>query len=125
MKSWDVQSNVVKEIDQIIKLTGTGAAQPTQTFGLGMSVNRTGVGVIEISWQELPGQYVGLKGHGFEATTIAALKGYTVVAGAFDPATAKVVINITNATDTLADLAANQHITLTFAFNKTSLGNQS
>lgn len=115
-RTFDDQSNLVKRKDFVIRLTGNGAAQPTQSFGAGMTVNRTGVGVIEILWQQVPGQYVGLTGRCFEATTQSQLKGFTVVAGDFDTTNLKITLNITNAAEVLADLAAAQSLTLNFTF---------
>jgi hypothetical protein len=113
---WELMGSQPKEVDHFVRMLGTGAAQPTKVEGATVNLNRTGVGVIEIIWPDFPGSYMGCKGFAFEATAQAALKGYSVVIGAFDAANSKVTINITDTADVLADLAAAQNLSLTFAF---------
>lgn len=113
---WELFASQTKEVDHFISMLGTGAATPTKLEGATVSLNRTGVGIIEIIWADFPGSYMGGKGPCFEATTQAALKGYTVVVGDFDTSLLKVTINITNASDALTDLAAAQRLSITFAF---------
>jgi len=115
---WELMSSQPKEVDFFVSMLGTGAAQPTKLEGSGVTLNRTGVGVIEIIWPDFPGTYMGCKGRCFEATTQSAMKGYTMVPGDFDTTNLKITINITNAADTLADLAAAQRLSMTFAFRK-------
>lgn len=113
---WDCKNAQPKVVDHYVCMLGTGAAQPTEIEGASVTLNRTGVGIIEIIWPDFPGSYMGMVGHGFSATAQAALKGYSVVAGAFDTTNLKVTINITDSTNTLADLAAAQNLCLHFAF---------
>ena len=60
-------------------------------------------GVVDLIWPDSQGNFLGVIGHAFEATTQSALKGYTVVAGVFNTTTNTLRLNITNASDTLAD----------------------
>lgn len=115
---FDKSSTLVKAKDHVITLEGAGVGQPVKTDGPGITVNRTGVGVIDLTWDELPGKYVGLTGFGFEATTPADLKGFTVVSTRFDSATLKVTINVTSNLDALTDLVAGQFLTLQFTFRQ-------
>jgi hypothetical protein len=119
--AWNDSSTEPSVVKTIVKFTGTGASQPTKVLGRGITLNRTGVGIIDIVWVEFPGAYVGITGHCFEATTASAVKGYTVVPGAFNTTTRTLTINMTSAADALVDLAALQQLTLEIAFKRTSL----
>lgn len=100
----------------VIRMTGTGASVPTKTFGRGVTLTRASTGLVTLTWAEAPGVYLGITGHCFEANTQSALKGYSVVGGAF--ASNALTLNITDSTNTLADLAANQFLTLTVSFKR-------
>lgn len=115
---WELMDAQPKAVTHFVRMLGTGAAQPTKVEGASVNLNRTGVGVIEVLWPDFPGSYMGCRGHCFEATAQAALKGYSVVIGAFDTTLLKVTINITDSTNTLVDLAAAQNLSLTFGFRK-------
>lgn len=93
-----------------VKFTGAGAAPVVKNFGRGVTCTRIGVGIVNLVFDEAMGTYVGIGGPAFEATTIAALKGYTMVAGVYSATTRTLTINITNAADTLADLAVLQQV---------------
>lgn len=111
-----MKATYVHGVDHFVGIVGAGTAQPTKTEGAAITLNRTGVGIIDVSWSGNPGTYMGVKGRCFESTTIAALKGYSVVAGTYDVTNRKITLNITDASDTLADLAATQRLSITFAF---------
>lgn len=113
---WETYNAQPKTVNHFVKMLGTGAAPVVEVEGASVTLNRTGVGIVDIIWPDFPGSYMGCAGHCYEATTQSALKGYTVVIGAFDTTNLKVTINITNAADTLADLAALQNLSLLFMF---------
>lgn len=115
---WEAMCSQPKTVDHFVSMLGAGAAPVVKLEGASVNLNRTGVGVIEIIWPDLPGAYMGCVGHCFEATAQAALKGYHVVIGDFDASNLKVTINITNTADALTDLAAAQRLSLTFKFRK-------
>lgn len=89
-----------------------------------MTIAYVSTGVVDITWREAPGKFAGVVGFGFEADTQSGLKGWTVVAGAptANPGTGPVTIrlNITNNSDSLADLSASQRLSITFAWAVTS-----
>lgn len=114
--SFDAQCIEPELIEHIIKLAGAGTSVPGKTFGRGVTVGRTGVGVITLTYAEFPGTYVGLTGFGFESATQAGLKGYTVVTNAITSSV--ITINITSAAEALTDLASGQSLTLKFAFKR-------
>lgn len=101
-----------------IKFTGTGAAPVTKVNGRGVATTRTGVGLISLVWDENPGTYLGVGGWCFEATTASAVKGFTVVPGVFNTTTRTLAISITNASETLTDLAALQQLSITVLFKR-------
>ena len=102
------------------KVVGTGAADPTKEEGVGITITRTGAGAYLATWSENPGQYLGSTAT-FEATTITALKGYTVVFGVYSATTKSVAFQVYNSTFAATDLAATQHICVVSHFARTSL----
>lgn len=115
---WEMYATSIKAKHHTVAIQGNGTGQPTQIEGPGMTLNRTAVGVIDITWDQLPGQYIGLVSRSFEAATPSQLKGYSAVCTRFDPTTFKVTLNITDATNTLADLTSTQFLTLSFLFKQ-------
>lgn len=101
-----------------VKFTGAGAAPVVEAFGRGVTCTRTGVGLISLVWDENPGTYLGVGGWCFEATTASAVKGFTVVPGVFNTTTRTLAISITNASETLTDLAALQQLSITVLFKR-------
>lgn len=106
-------------VDQFVSMLGTGASVPTKLFGR-CTITRSGAGVLTLTWPSFQGRYLGLKGFGFEATAPAALKGYSLVVGDWNATTRAIVLNVTDSTNTLADLAAAQRLSLTLAFKRTN-----
>lgn len=104
----------------LIRLTG-GSGLITKNHGKSVTINYISTGIFDVVWSESPtGQYFGFA-HGFDATTVADLKGYTLVGG--QPTTSAPFtqrFNITNASDTLADLTSTQHLYLDIAFRMTN-----
>lgn len=103
----------------IVKFVG-GAAAVTKLFGKALAVNYVGTGIVNLVWKENPGAFVGVLGHCFEATVHAGVKGYTVVAGVYNPATFTLQIQIFNSAFALADLAALQWLTIVLGFKYAS-----
>lgn len=119
LDAWDLASTEHREVDCFVRFTGTGASTPTKDYGRGVTVGRTGAGVITLTWAENQGRYLGVKGFCFEAATQSALKGFTMVPGDYNTSTFTLTLNITGATEVLTDLAAAQHLSLTVAFART------
>ena len=108
----------------IVKFVG-GTAAVTKVFGHGMTVTYVSTGIVDIAWPDTaskPGVFLGCGGHCFEATTASGVKGYTVVPGVYNTTTKTLRVNITNASETLADLAALQWLTLSLLFKEESSG---
>lgn len=89
---------------------GTNAI--TKVWGRGATTTYISTGVVDIKWADNPGTFMGLFGHAFEATVQSGVKGWTAVAGVFSTTTNTLRINLTDNTDTLANLAALQWVSL-------------
>lgn len=120
-QSWQSQSTSPDERMHSIRFVGGAAAVTKVASGFGMIVTYISTGVVDITWLENPGKFLGIRGYCFDGTTQSGLKGFTVVAG--DPPTAApytIRLNITNNSDTLTDLSASQRLSITFAWSATS-----
>ena len=117
-EGWNDQFTEPAVVKTYIKFTGAGAAPVVEVFGRGVTCTRTGVGLVSLIWDENPGTYMGVIGWCFEATTASGVKGYTVVPGVYNTTTRMLAINITNAGETLTDLAAAQQLSITVAFKR-------
>lgn len=115
------RSNLPGTVGHHISLNGAGTSVPTvqAKTGNGMSVARSGVGVLVITWADNPGTFVGFN-YGFGAATATAVDGWTVVRSAFTAATstadATLTLTIFSDTPAAADLATNSILDLTFIF---------
>lgn len=107
-------------VKSFIKFTGAGAAPVVKVFGRGVQTTRTGVGIVNLVWDENPGTYVGVMGWCYEATVQSGVKGYTMVPGVYNTTTRTLTINITNAGETLTDLAAAQQLSINIGFKRTN-----
>jgi hypothetical protein len=116
-----LRSSEADEVDTFIRFTGAGAAPVVKNRGKGVATTRTGVGIVNLVWDESPGVFLGIKSWAFDATAQAGVKGYTVVAGDYTAATRTLTINITNAAEALTDLAAAQRLALTVVFSRTNV----
>jgi hypothetical protein len=116
-----VRSSEPELVESVVKFVG-GTAAVTKVFGQGVTVTYVSTGIVDLTWGTSPGpgNFVGCVGHCFEATTAADVKGYTVVPGVYNTSTRTLRVNITNASDALADLAALQWLTLKLAFKQTA-----
>src|ERR1041385_1788317 len=93
-----------------------GSTAVTKEFGLGVTVTYISTGVVDLVWAENPGTFIGLMGFHFSATTQSGVKGWTVVSGDYSTTTFTLRLNITNSSDTLADLSSTQHLAVLPAF---------
>lgn len=120
LDTWDAKATEPDLTATIVKFTGTGAAPVVKVLGRGVACTRTGVGIVNLVWDENPGTYAGVLGYCFEATAQSALKGYTMVPGVYNTTTRTLTINYTNAAEALTDLAAAQQLTITVGFKRTN-----
>lgn len=120
MDAFDCAATEADVVLQFLRYTGNGTGQPTKIYGKNITLNRTGVGVIDITWTEMPGTFGGCAGFCFDAATQSGVKGFTVVPGAYSNSTRTLTINTTNAAETLVDLSTVQNLSLTFWFKRTN-----
>lgn len=120
MDSYPKRASEPELYGQLITLVGTGAAAPTKIYGRGVACTRVSTGLYTLTFTDSPGNLVGV-GYGFQATTMSALKGYTVVLGAFD-ATGKIVqFSVTSSTFALVDLAVLQTLSMELTFKRAGI----
>jgi hypothetical protein len=119
-EAWDSQVSEPNVVSQYIKFTGAGAAPVVKVNGRGTTCTRTGVGLVNLVFDENMGTYVGVMGWCFEATVQAGVKGYTVVPGVYNTTTRTLTLNITNQAEALTDLAAAQQLSIMVAFKRTN-----
>jgi len=97
-----------------------GTAAVTKVEGLGITIAYTGTGIVTLTWLENPGRFINYSCD-FQATTASGVKGYTCVAGVFNTTAYTLALNITNAADTLTDLAALQWANVAVVFARTGI----
>jgi hypothetical protein len=115
-----VRSPVSELVLHPIRFVG-GSTAVTKVRGEGATVTYIGTGLVDVTFAESQGTYVGLAGMpSFEATTAADVKGHTCVPGVFNTTTNTLRLNITNASDALHDLAALEWLSLTVIFARVS-----
>lgn len=120
----EVLSNLPTERDHTVNFVG-GTAAVTKVFGPGVTVTYVGTGLVDLTWsanESRPGTFVGVKSWGFNATTAANIKAYTMVAGVYSVTTRALRISIYDASNNLVDLAALQWLTVTIAFLAENIG---
>ncbi len=120
MLLFPLRATFPEEQDHFIKFVG-GSAAVTRVFGQGVTVTYIGTGLVDIVWAKNPGVFLGLAGApAFQATTAADVKGHTCVPGVFNTTTFTLRLNITNASESLHDLAALEWLSLTVKFKATA-----
>jgi len=113
-------------VDHHIAFVG-GAAAVTKVAdtGPGVTVTYIGTGLVDLTWADPPGLFLGLQPT-FQATTASAVKGYTCVYGVYNTTTNTVRLNITGdggaGAPALVDLAALQWLYVTATFKRSGTG---
>lgn len=105
-----------------LRILGVDGANPTKELGQGCSVVRTGEGVCYIQFPtgpNHPGTFIGWS-KDFGAATPADLKGYTAVRDTYDTTNRRLPFTVFNASDTAADLIADQYIDIAVTFSTNS-----
>lgn len=102
--------------EHLIRFVG-GTNAVTKVLGNGITVSYVSTGVVDLVWTDDPGTFLGAT-FGFQATTQSGVKGYTVVAGAYNASTKTLRLNITGASEALVNLAALQWLTCRVLFTE-------
>lgn len=111
---YDPKVNEAGEKDFLVRFVG-GTAAVTKVTGPGVTVTWISTGVVDLTWGTNPGTFLGAI-FGFQATTPADVKGHTCTPGVFNTSTLKLRLNITNASESLHDLAALEWLTCRVSF---------
>lgn len=119
------RSTEPEEIVYRVRMLGTGASTPTKLQGKGVTLGRTGVGVYTITFNNIPGEFQGLDGYGFNGATPLNLAGCTVVITTPASSTSTLVYTATvysgGTTPAARELAATEVLTLGFVFKRTTV----
>ncbi len=98
---------------KVVQFVGV-TTSATKVLGDGVTVTWISTGIYDLAFgTDAPTAFATVMSHQFAATTASAVKGFTLVPGVFNTTTNKLRINVTNAAETLTDLAALQWLTLT------------
>lgn len=117
LDAYPIHGRIPELFEEVITIVGV-TSSVAKVYGPGVTVTRTGTGAYLATWADNPGTFIGMT-HGFFATTVADLKGFTVTAGVFNQTTFALAFTVTNASDAAADLAALQWLTLNVRFAQT------
>lgn len=120
MQFFDPKTSLAGERNIRVGITGTGAANPTKRWGQGVTVTRLAAGVYLITFADNNGFFQGW-GQDLGADTPGNVKNYSVVRGAYDPATRSITVNVFNGSGVATDLAALQYLDMEFRFAATSV----
>lgn len=124
MQHWPSQSSVPGERLYVLRLLGTGAADPTVEIGQGVTVTRTATGVYRVTFNEGPGTFVGIRGYTFGAATPADVKGQTLTRGTLVAATATadayLELSVWSSTFAADNLQTTEYLDVTIAFSVVS-----
>lgn len=99
-------------------IVGTGAANPTKSYGQLVTVTRTATGIYRYKFGEGLGTFIAAVVQ-LGATTQSDLKGFSFVRGAYDTTNKQIDIAIFNASVAAADLQALQYMDVLFLFAAT------
>lgn len=117
--SYPVQSSKAAEVIHEMRFVGTGAAVPTRELGQGVTLTRSGVGVLLLTWAENPGVFVNAQPE-LRAATPGNVKNCDVVLGVYNPATRAIAIEIYSSAGAARDLAALEYLDLSIKFAHTT-----
>ena len=120
INSYPVKATTPEVWENVIRILGTGAADPTKEVGPGVTVTRTGTGAYLITWGEAPGTFVTAH---FQvgAATPGDVAGHTVIRDTYDASAKTLPFILYNAADAAHDLAANEYIDIVVRFKQTAV----
>lgn len=113
---YPIRSSEPGTTDYFVSIVGVNNTNPTETYGQGVVVTRTGEGVYRITWATNPGRFLGIKGFAFGATTMADVKGYTVTRGVYNTTAFTLDLSVWDSTFAAADIIALQYLDITLSF---------
>ena len=116
--SWQ-RASEPETVEQIVYVTGNGTSNPTVVAARGVTVTRSALGALTLTFTDYPGNLVGF-GATFQATTASQLKTYTCVFGRFDSTGKIIIANISDGTNP-QDLTSTQSIAISLTFKRMQL----
>lgn len=102
-------------------LGGAAAASKVADTGPGMTVTYISTGRIRLTWLDNPFLFETIIGT-FQATTVADVNGWTVLAGVYDTAAFTIDLYVYNETFALADLPAACWLNVLATFKRSGTG---
>ena len=119
LDSYESKASQAEIVETFVRFVG-GINAVTKVEGVGVTVTYVSTGIVTLTWAENPGRFMGVT-WGLQATTASGVKGYTVVPGVFSATAYTLAINITNGSETLANLAALEWCNLRVSFARTGV----
>lgn len=120
LDAFDVRSNKAGLRLEVVTMEGTGAAAPTKLYGPGVTISRTSEGLYKITWASAPGVFLGMT-YGLGAAAPADVAGYSVAHDTYSTSTRSIEVLVSEADDSIVDLADDEFLTLTFLFATTAV----
>jgi hypothetical protein len=112
------RTTLQESTEYVIRLLGTGAANPTKQEGEGVVVTRTGLGAYLVQFAENPFQFAAAYA-GFINTTALTAVGWSVGFGDYDAVNKRLAFQVGNASNAAADLTSPMRLTLVLLFART------
>lgn len=117
-----LRSTLYETVCHDILMVGTGATVPTvvSDSGRGVTLTDQGTGITRISFNEVPGKFIGAELGGIQATTVTNVLGYGVQFGVWVPKSgstdAYIDFTFNNASGSAEDLAVLEWVKVTIKF---------
>ncbi len=101
-----------------VKFVG-GTNAVTKVEGEGVTCTYISAGIVDLTFSALAGagEFLGVVGHCYQATTTADVKAYLLAVGVYNTTTRTLRLNMTETT-TLTNLAALEWLNITIAFKR-------
>lgn len=120
LQTYEAYTAVPDAVSHLVRFVGGSAAvTKVSSTGAGVTVTYVGSGVVDLTWSDNQGTFLGLVGT-FQATTPADVKSYVLVPGAYDSSTNTIRLSMYES-GTLTDLAALEWLTVLAWFKRTNV----
>ena len=117
--AYEVKATQPEVIRHFVKFVG-GTAAVTKVHGPGVTVTFVNTGLVDLTWAESPGDFMGVT-VGFQATTAANVAGWTAAIGGYNATTRTIRVTITKADNTVENLNATSWLNLDIVFRNTAV----
>lgn len=113
------KTNVPDERVYRVRLLGANGAAPTKEFGPGVTVTRTSEGIYKFSFDDNPGEFIGIGGYIFGDTTPDDVKNKTIKRDTYTAPTSTadghLEVHVFES-GTLDDIEATEYLDISFVF---------